>query len=175
MMSEKSISIPLNKGKLTLLLLASLAFVAACAWILINHKSAFYKACAVVGLLFFGYAAVSFVARLRDKGPGFVIDEEGIIDHSSAIAVGRVRWDEIQAISVVLIGSQRLIVIHVFEPKKFIEQESSLNRNLNATNLKLTGSPINISPNTLRINFDELYQLLSNEFELYKQRTNLVS
>ena len=59
------------------------------------------------------------------------------------------------------------LTIEVVDPQKYVGRGGFVNRVLNAANARMTGSPINISPGSLRVKFDELLRVLTRAFERY--------
>jgi len=159
--------IPLNRTKIVLLVVGAIAFVAAGLWIWSiadtrPEDAVRMKATAVAAIGFFGLCAVYGSVKLFDRKPGLVIDAEGIIDNSSAVAVGRIAWSDVVAITVNAIERQRFLTVAVRDPQKYAARGGPLRRLLHAANLKRAGSPINISSTALRIGFDELECALSD-------------
>lgn len=134
----------------------------------------FVKAVAVANVAFFGLCAIYASFKLFDTRPGLIIDSQGLVDNSSAVAAGRIPWEEIIGLKISRLAGQRFITIEVLHPHRFIEGGSFFSRMLNAGNRKMTGSPINISSNSLRLNFDQLVDVLTEAFEKHKgpSRTN---
>jgi hypothetical protein len=166
--------IPLSKRKIALLLFGSAAFVVGSIWIWsiadtqTRYDPLYMKAVALAGVSFFGLCAIYGCFKVFDTRPGLIIDEQGIVDNSSAVAAGRIPWDEVVALNISEIAGQHLITISVVEPQKYVGRGNFLRRMLNAANTKLTGSPINISSNTLGIKFDELVHVLTQAIEKHK-------
>jgi hypothetical protein len=163
--------IPLSKKKLVLLLFGAIAFVGGSTWMW-SHADVqsrfsphFVKAVAVAGISFFGLSAIYVGYKVFDSRPGLIIDSLGIIDNSSAVAAGRIFWHDIVGLNVSTISRQRFIVIEVVDPQEFIERGNLFRRILNTLNMKMMGSPIAISSNSLRANFDQLVALLTDAFE----------
>lgn len=168
-----------SKSKVVLHLVVSIAFVGVALFLLAQsaHEPAYralkMKAVGVLGSVFFLATAVLSVRTLMDNRPALVIDEEGIIDNSSAVGAGRVLWSEIEAIKVSEIQRQKLLTIIVTDPDKFIRRGSKVRQMLNAANSGLSGSPINISATTLGIGFDELESLLNDGLAEYRSKAAL--
>lgn len=166
--------IALSKTKIILLCLGSFVFVGGSYWIWSiadaqpRFNLLFCKTIAVAGAIFFGLCGFCWCMKIFDGKPGLIIDEEGIVDNSSGVAAGRIPWDEINGFAVVGNGRQRFVVIDVTDPQRYVNRGGSLKRMLNAANLRLMGSPINISSNSLNVSFDELLQLLTTAIEKYK-------
>ena len=129
----------------------------------------FVKVIATLSILFFGLCTIYGCLKLRDKRPGLTIDDQGIVDHSSGVAVGRIPWSDVVGMNVTNIAGQRMITVLVVDPQKYIDSCSSFARMANASNTKMTGSPINISPSTLKVDFNELLRLLTEAYEKHKR------
>jgi hypothetical protein len=126
------------------------------------------RAAAVGGVPFFGLCAIYALFKVVDSRPGLIIDRQGIVDNSSAVAAGRILWHEVVDLEVSEIKGQRFITIEVVDPKRFVDRGSLFARMLNAVNTEITGSPINIASTSLRIDFDRLVRVLTDAFVKYK-------
>ena len=172
--STAGVSIPLSKTKNVLLFLGAVAFVVGSGWIWsiadtqTRYSPLFAKAVAVVGASFFALCSIYASFKIFDSRPGLIIDSQGIVDNSSAVAAGRIFWHEINGLKISDIAGQRFITIEVVDAKIFVERGGFLRRTLNAVNTKMTGSPLSISSNSLRVNFDQLVFQLTEAFEQYK-------
>ena len=172
------LEIPLSKTKLVLALLGSLAFVALSIWIgsiadtQTRYNPLYMKGVAIVGVAFAGLCGIYICFKVFDTRPGLIIDKEGIVDNSSAVAFGRIPWEDIVGLKVGEVAGQKFVTIEVNEPQKYIEQGSSWKRMMNAANMKMTGSPINISSNALRLKFDDLLTVLTDALETYNKAKN---
>ena len=174
-MSKNEITIPLSRGKIVALTLGSIAFVAVSIWIWISPEGEgqliipLRRIVSVTGVGFFGICAVYGFMKIFDKKPGLVIDEEGIVDNSSGVAAGRILWSEIIGFQKKELFGQRFLTIEVSDPDRFIRRCSPLKAKMNSANLNLTGSPINISANSLSIGFDDLTQIMDRALRSYNE------
>lgn len=170
-----SISIPLSKGKIVLIVIGSIAFVVMSCLLLIYSQqiprmnSILIKGVVASGILFFGFCGVFGLKKLFDDKPGLIIDAEGIVDNSSAVAAGRILWDEITSLKISEIAGQRFLTIMVVSPEKYVGGQSKLRAWLNSMNTKMTGSPINISTNALKISLDALADHLTKACAKYRK------
>ncbi len=168
------IVVPLSKGKGVLHLLGAVAFVAAGIWIwsIADVQTRYHpqrmKAAAVVGISFFGLCALYGLFKFFDTRPGLIIDDQGIVDNSSAVAAGRILWDEVVALNVGETAGQRFITIMVKDPEKFVARGGFFSKMLRVANANMTGSPINISATSLGLRFEELCQILTAALEKHK-------
>ncbi|MFN9248509.1 MAG: STM3941 family protein [Planctomycetota bacterium] len=169
------VTIPLGKRKIAFLILGSTLFVAASIflWSIAEGQQRFFpllvKSAAVAGVLFFSFCGVYGCFKLFDNRPGLIIDDEGIVDNSSAIGAGMVPWDEVVVLRISEISGQRFITVVVENPEKYAARGNALSRLANSANTRMTGSPINISANSLNIKFDELVQAMMFAFGEYQR------
>ena len=169
-----AIVIPLRKGKVALLLFGSIAFVGMGVgmWLIADSQTRFHaqfvKGAALATVSFFGLCGIFCCIKIFDKKPGLVIDKEGVVDNSSAVSVGRIRWEEVTGLRVSRTARRRFITIDVVHPEIYTSRGGLMQRLLNAANARMFGSPINITPNVLAANADEVLRLLTKAWERYK-------
>jgi hypothetical protein len=125
-----------------------------------------------LAILLFGGTTIFAARRLFGRRPGLVLDHEGIIDDSSYSSVGRIPWSEITGVRVVrppafrnslygpAIQAPRFLVIEVRDPQRFIEHASPVKRWFLRANVAGLGSPVAISPSSVRVDADELAQYI---------------
>jgi hypothetical protein len=172
--------IALSRRKLILMIGGALLFVAAGVWLMVacNDGSLvatlgrfvppwFVHGLGAAGALFGAAGVVYGIAKSRDKKPGLILDSEGMVDNSSAVAAGFIPWSEVTSLDIFQIQSQRMLVVHVTDPGKYIERGSALKRALNRANAGMCGSPIVISSNALEIPFDELRTVVGTYVSRY--------
>jgi hypothetical protein len=170
-----------SKSKLVLLILASCGFVAAGAWMLsldaaeiragrsftfFYNDPTFVRVLGVASILFFGVCGVYGFKKLFDKQPGLVLNSSGIVDNASGVAAGFIPWSEVVGFGVYEIQKQKMLVIGVSDPQKYIDRGGALKRLANKANHKMSGSPVTISSVALKIDFPELVAL----FDRYPQK-----
>lgn len=161
--------IALSRAKLALMIAGSLLFVAAGVWFLLASDDGsfiastsrfapplFIHALGAAAILFGTAGVVWGIGKSRDTKPGLVLNAEGLVDNSSAVAAGFIPWSEVTGVGTFQVSSQRMLVISVADPGKYIERGGAVKRSLNRANANMCGSPIVISSNALRIPFDEL-------------------
>lgn len=109
-------------------------------------------------IVVFGLLLVPAVRLLLSKTPGLILQRDGFVDRSSAISAGFVPWSEVTELLVTTISGQRILTVKVRDPKPYLARGNLLQRPLVRANLRLTGSPINLSSTGLHISFEELVQ-----------------
>ncbi|HZH30116.1 MAG TPA: STM3941 family protein [Pyrinomonadaceae bacterium] len=173
--------IELGKRKLLLLLLATSVFVAAGIWLLsldganIQSRRSFndpvvIHAFGLVLIVFCGSFALYALKKLFDRKPALIFNSSGIVDNASSVSPGFIPWSDVAGAQICKIQNEKLLIINVRDPRKYIARGNSLRRALNKANHNMVGSPISIAAHTLEINFSELAAI----FDRY-QRTYCVS
>jgi len=176
-MREK-IEIPLSKNKLFLGIGASILFVFLAIWLFLNAGSfqeysfrllrnpIVVKGVGVLGILFCGATGFFGFKKLFDKKAGLIIDSHGITDNTNASSVGLIEWNDISEIKTQQVMSTKFILINVTDPEKYIGRAKSvIKAKLMRSNMKMYGTPLSITSNTLKYDFGKLEQLIQTEFK----------
>lgn len=185
MMSKKIVPvvIPLSKMKMMMLFIGAVLFVVLGLILIIyepesiNHSNRYAWImkpfprflAGFVCVVFFGLAAITMLFRLFNKKPGLIINEKGINDNSSALALGFIPWKDIREVKIVTVNQNKFILIIVRNPIDYLNKTTQW---LKFRGLKLNfryyETPICISANSLQIKFDELYTLLVDNANQFK-------
>ncbi len=169
------IEIKLNKGKLKMMLVASIIFFIIAVWVIVGTSAAksfnpfFAKVTGLFGVVFFGAAFVFVWKKVNDNKPGLVIDETGVLDNSSGVSAGLIPWSDITDVKFEKVFNQSFLMLIVRNPNAYIEQQQNvIKKKAMQMNFKNYGSPISIPASTLNYNFDELRQILIEKLSAYK-------
>lgn len=180
MINSEERVIELSKTKVSLLVVGALAFIAIGAWLL-NMDSAFIESqhrfnspllVHGIGLISFAFSCLCGavgVMKLFDTKPGLVFNEVGIFDNSNGVSAGLIPWSEIVGFDIFELQKQKMLVVRVSHPEKYVETGGTVRRALNRVNFKLCGSPIAITSNTLKINFEELIGICDHYFDKFRK------
>jgi hypothetical protein len=177
---NETIEIPLSKKKITLLLLASIAFVAAGIWITINPEifiqnifritnPQIIRIGGIAGILFFGAGCIYGIKKLFDKKIGLIIDSNGITDNSNASSIGLIEWNDISEIRIKQVMSTKFLLIDIVNPDKYIgKAKNGVQTKLLKANMNMYDTPLSITSNTLKYDFEELEKIIQTEFKKIK-------
>lgn len=178
---KNRIEIPLSKKKIALLALGSIAFVIGGTWIATNPESfipsifeitdpELIRIIGIAGIIFFALTGIYGVYKLFDKKVGLIIDSNGIIDNSNASSIGLIEWRDISEIRTKQVVSTKFILIDVINPEKYLAKaKNRLQANLMKANMNVYKTPLSITSNTLKYNFEELEKLVQIELERHKK------
>jgi hypothetical protein len=167
-----------SKTKVIVMVIGALLFVALGVWMstldadYIESQGRFNNPTVVRGVgiaavVFFSLCAVLGTKLLFRTKPGLILSSKGIVDDSSGVAAGHIPWSDIVGFSIYEIHKQKMLVVKVVDPEKYIAVGGAIKQALHRANYKLCGSPIAIASNTLKIGFDELTTLVNEYHKKY--------
>ena len=178
MTEEEQIEIPLSRTKMTTAFIVSLIFIGFGIWFVISPPKVnspvfgnptLILLVGIAAVLFFGFVAITIFRKFSDKRAGIIINSQGIIDNSSGVSAGLIPWTDIEEIKFVQVVSQKFLMVIVKNPQFYLDRVSNpIKRNAMKMNFKSYGSPISISANASKIDFETLKQQLEVKMKEYK-------
>lgn len=168
--------IALSKSKMALLLLGACGFVALGLWMLqlgpedarsMRVSLTFVRAIGLASVVFFGLCGLVGLKKMFETQPGLVLNSTGLIDNSSGVSAGLVPWTDVAGFGIFQGHNTRTLVIQVFDTDKYANRGNVIQRALKKANVRLCGSPVAISSNALKIDFDELLRLCGDYLARY--------
>lgn len=166
------IEIPLSKVKLITMVVISILFVVMSSYILFSQRVSivfnshlFNTAAGIVGIIFFGMVFITILSKLIKNYPGIIIDKIGITVSSGPGSYGLVKWEDITNIRTVLSSGQKYLLIIVKNPNYYIAMQGNmLVKKLMEMNTKKFETPMLISANVLKCNFEQLKNIIVTKF-----------
>lgn len=174
--------IELDKKKIALGIFGSLVFVAAGIWLvtlddarvvsekgfrLLFNSPLVAHSAGIAAIAAFGLLGFFLTKKIFDRKPGLVFNAEGLVDNAGANAPGLIPWDEIEGYHILEISGQKMLIVMVTDPQKYIARGNALKRKLNAANFNMAGSPISITTRTLRADLNQLIFLFNRYHTKY--------
>lgn len=157
-----------SRGKNVLALLGCIGFIAVSV-LLVLFGGPSGVVVGVLGAVTFGVFLVLWV-RMALRGGGLVVDGEGLDDHSSATAVGRVPWADVVEVSERTDLGSPVVVVTVRNPDSYLARMGRLRRSAARANLGLVGSPVTLASTGLRTDHARLLRTLQQAFLDYQLR-----
>lgn len=120
---QNKISFPINKAKVTLLCLLSLGFVVI-GFYMFNAKPSWkypewsLKTFGAVGIVFFGFCALAFMAIMFRKNTGLFISEDGFWDRLSVFGLEFIAWDDVRCFKIEKFNAQTILAVYLKEGKE---------------------------------------------------------
>lgn len=175
-MKGKDIEIPLSKAKL-ILFAAVMAIVMVVGVFLFlasfEQKNKLppivFQIMGILCFLFSVFFEIPLIKKIFDSKPGLILNNEGIQDNSAMLVGERfIPWKEITGFDAVEIESAQLLVILVRDPQIFLHHPKAYVQKMLQGSFNRYGSPIILSDNSLKTNFDNLCQTLIRSWEKTK-------
>jgi len=169
-MSSEKIVIPLSKTKLLLGIVGSFLFVILGNWLIVNAEvvSSTFSNGTIMGMgllcvFFFTGTAIIGLIKIFSKKTGLQIDEHGITDNSNASSLGLIEWQDIISFRIEQVMSSKFIIIDIQNQEKYLDRVPNWKKRLLKANIIKYSSPVTITSNTLKIDSQELIQLLNQK------------
>lgn len=162
----QTISVPLSKRKLWLLLLASCLFVALGIWLwgqaptyddFDRIKATFASVSCVI---FFGMGIPIFLFKIIDRRAGVVLNDKGIYRMGVFNYHDVIPWEHVTHCTIGKIQRTKLLYIHVDNVEEVIAHLPPFQRWLQRLGIASTGTPFSLSSAALQGNFDDLKSLI---------------
>lgn len=180
---NEEIKIPLSKNKIILSFIGSLIFVAFGIWFIIDPEKfitwifqnpEIIRIVGMVSTLVFGVFAFYIFKKLLDTKYGLIIDQNGITDNTNATSIGLVKWKDITGIRFLEVVNQKFLMIDVSNPEYYIGlKKSGIGKMAMKVNYNKYGSPISITANSLKADFNEVWKVVEKQYEAKKHHNNL--
>jgi hypothetical protein len=135
-----------------------------------------YAIIGTIGILFFGLCFTYLIYRTIFPRPAVILTNEGIIDHSTLLSTGLIKWEDIKEVKIYDFSPannytkvhQKFLGILPKNANNFVESQKWLKRNLLRINQNYVDIPINIPENLLNIPLEKLEQ------EIKKRMSNTI-
>ena len=137
----------------------------------LNESKTIYMAIGILGIIFFGFTTVYIVWRtlntiVRNSNTFLLkINEDGIIDNTTMMSIGLIRWEDIKSVRLTKSFTEKFIGIEVKDIENFIVNLPNKTKQSVKLNMKLKFPPINITVNTATIKPEEVIDILNSRLE----------
>ena len=171
------IEIPLSETKILLIIGGSMLFVVVGINMFTTDEysgfpPAFLKLIGIVAILFFGATGIYGIIKIFDKNIGLTIDDDGIIDNSSGISVGRINWSDITRIETGEYEGTKFLLIYTTDPEYYIDKVNVFKRKWMEANNMIFGTPLAISSVSLKLKFKDLERLVYDKLQKHRTQTS---
>lgn len=146
-----------------LMFLASISLV----WIGTTGSGVLYTIVGCMGTIFFGVCLLQILKRMVYPKPLLTIDDNGIEDSSSSMALGFIPYDEIERFEIVRVGvSNPFIGVQLKNEEDYIKKLSKMKQRVVKSNHNMGFPSFSIRVDTAdNRNIDEIFQLLKSKLE----------
>ena len=114
----------------------------------------------------FGAVAIYAAHRLLAREPTLVIDADGILDRSSPLAVGLIRWTEIDSVVPYGHGDDRALRVMLRDPEAFMRRQPRLRRWMSALDRRFGLPSVSFAQINLSMDVETLAELLNRNYSV---------
>ncbi len=171
----KETVVALNKKKIIFLFFMSIVFFFLALLLLIYLPQDqgivdywFIKIVASLGVFLTAIAWFFVFLKIFDRKPGLVINDEWILDNSSFLSVGLIKWDNISNVAVNNIRKQKILTITLKNPDEFMEKQNVVKKFCFKLNHKYFESPVQISDSALKYDCQKIYEIIKRKIASHK-------
>lgn len=116
----------------------------------------------ISSVLFFGAASAFVLRKLFDNRIGLTVDDNGILDNTNASSIGLIKWTDITEIRTAQVASTKFLLIYVNNPDIYLNKVNGFKRKLLVWNNRIYGTPLSITSNSLKYNFNDIEKLVND-------------
>ena len=163
---QEEIKIAQNQKKQFGLFLMAIIMVAASIFVFFSDVEIIGgeiigKIIGLVGILFFGFCLIFIAKRLFNPKDILIINENGIMDNSTAISLGFIAWSEIKSMYKKKMFTQEFLCIDILNYEERIKGMLFIKRLLIKANKKMGYSPISITLQSTKHTVDEVLEVIN--------------
>ncbi len=134
-----------------------------------SSSTGFIKVAGFIGSFIFIIGAAFTAQKVFNKKPGLVVDNDGIADGSLGVLFPKVSWAQVTEIGHLESNGDYFIKIVLKDPEKYMAAEPNpLKRKMLEMNYNTLRTPVNIAASRLKMDFQELYSLIQNKWEAFR-------
>ena len=131
-----------------------------------KYVPVFHDMIFIVVIIFFGFTALIYLKMILSTKPVISISEKGICDN---VSFGMIEWEDVAGFRKVRVQKQDYILILLENPEKYIEKFNFFKQKWLNFNLKQYGTPVMIHTVNLKIDQEELLNIVRKEWAEYKR------
>ena len=131
-----------------------------------KYVHVFHDVIFIVVIIFFGFTALIYLKIILSTKPTLSISEKGICDN---VFFGLIEWEDVAGFRKLRVQKQDYILILLENPEKYIEKFNFFKQKWLNFNLKQYGTPVMIHTVNLKIDQEELLNIVRKEWAEYKR------
>ena len=131
-----------------------------------KYVPVFHDMIFIVVIIFFGFTALIYLKMILSTKPVISISEKGICDN---VSFGMIEWEDVAGFRKVRVQKQDYILILLENPEKYMKKFNFFKQKWLNFNLKQYGTPVMIHTENLKIDQEELLNIVRKEWTEYKR------
>ena len=131
-----------------------------------KYVPVFHDMIFIVVIIFFGFTALIYLKMILTTKPVISISEKGICDN---VSFGMIEWEDVAGFRKAKIQKHDYVLILLENPEKYIGKFNFFKQKWLNFNLKQYGTPVMIHTGNLKIEQEELLNIVRKEWTEYKR------
>lgn len=131
-----------------------------------KYVPVFHDVIFIVVIIFFGFTALIYLKMILTTKPVISISEKGICDN---VSFGMIEWEDVAGFRKAKIQKHDYVLILLENPEKYIGKFNFFKQKWLNFNLKQYGTPVMIHTGNLKIEQEELLNIVRKEWTEYKR------
>ena len=131
-----------------------------------KYVPVFHDVIFIVVIIFFGFTALIYLKMILTTKPVISISEKGICDN---VSFGMIEWEDVAGFRKAKIQKHDYVLILLENPEKYIGKFNFFKQKWLNFNLKQYGTPVMIHTGNLKIDQEELLNIVRKEWAEYKR------
>ena len=131
-----------------------------------KYVPVFHDVIFITVIIFFGFTALIYLKMILSTKPTLSISEKGICDN---VFLGMIEWEDVVGFRKAKIQKHDYVLILLENPEKYIEKFNFFKQKWLSLNLKQYGTPVIIHTGNLKIDQEELLNIVRKEWTEYKR------
>jgi len=171
-MDKYETMVKLNKEGMIKAIFLCILFIAVTPWVWsladtqIQFSPVFVKIISILLLLLCAVLGIYFFVKLFDTKPGLIINENGLFENSGFAGIW-IKWSDINGIDTENFKGSSILLILVKNPEEYLNEVNVFKRLMMKTNFNSHGTPLIISPDALKCDFDKLTELVNEGIKTF--------
>jgi hypothetical protein len=161
----ESITLYSDRRRVLLLLLATLALVAASAFIVRSQQAKFFVILGCIGVAFFTAVSIAALRMFLDTSPRLILDEDGLYDRT--MRTPKIPWNTIVSMEIRTIRSSSFICLELTDEEERLRALPRLKRLTASSNRGMGFGVFNVNPSALPLTVDEIFTLIVAHVKIY--------
>jgi hypothetical protein len=154
-----------SRKKCARMVLFCLLWVAFFLTIMVVSPNPLTWAVAAIGLGFIAPFFAFFLHRVFVRLPAIIISSVGLIDSSSAVGAGLIKWNELSGIGTTRYGFSKYLALDVPKPQPILSRIPIVKRIIVSINITVLNSRFLIHGNAIEGSIDSLFDEITSYYQ----------
>jgi hypothetical protein len=167
----ESITLYSDRRRVLLLLLSTLALVAASAFLVRTQHATFFLITGCIGVVFSTAVSIAILRIFLDLTPRIILDEDGLFDRT--MRTPKIPWHTILSIELRSLRGTTVICLELTDEDDRIQALPPLKRLTVTANRSMGFKTFSVNPSALPLSAEEIFRLIASYVKIYGHKRGL--